>query len=138
MAEGQAKVWPDSWKDLVGAWKRIKPLEARMLEECFLVRYARDEISLSVIPNSMVAGKLLQPEVQRLLARQLNELFGFDGRFRLEARSVDTGKENLLATRVREQSENDAKIAEASLSEPQTRDALAIFKGEVESVTVRH
>lgn len=128
---------PDSWKDLVDKWKERKPLEARMFEECFIVKYQKDEIILSVRQGSMVAAKLLQPDVTRLLKRQLSEFFGFSGSFIVVPKVKDDDAENLLTARVREQGENDAKIRESALTDTRTLDALSIFKGEVESVNVK-
>lgn len=131
------KAFPESWKKLIDRWKALRPLEARMLEECYLFSYSRQEIHLTVLPGSMVAGKLLQKEVMQAIQQRLRDLFDFSGRFLVTQGGSDTKGKSLLDERVRLQEETHAKIKKTALSHPITQEALRVLNGDVENVDLR-
>ncbi len=132
-------VWPSDWRNMVEQWKKRKPLEARMLEECNLVKYNTQEIVLSVSSGTMVGNRLSQADVQNILKRQMDEMFGFKGRLSILAReeSLPNSNETLLEERLREKKIRDARIIEDSKSDRLTLDAIQLFGARVEHVELR-
>jgi hypothetical protein len=82
-AAAAAGTWPADWRSLVDAWKKKKPLQARLLEEVYPKHYSASLIHVEVDPQSMAASRLLQPEIQNRLQEHFKKLFGFAGELRV-------------------------------------------------------
>ena len=70
---------PLKWRGLVDAFKQVKPLAARKLEEAHAVEYSIDGITLVVPEDSFVSKSILKPEEQKVLFNSFNKHFGFKG-----------------------------------------------------------
>lgn len=150
--------FPATWRDLVEQWKRQKPLQARIMEEAYLVEYSPQRIVVAADPQSLAAAKLLQPDIQKKVVEQLALMFGFQGEFRGiprekradqdssrcdpspargEYANVISGamaEESLLDTRRRESEMEKKKILTDVTNHPLTQEAVKLFGGTIESV----
>ena len=77
---------PSTWKELVEAWKKRVPLQARKLEDVHCLNYSRDQISIVVDRRSLAAAELLVPESLTLLKRKFQALFGFEGLINVQSK----------------------------------------------------
>lgn len=140
--------FPKTWRDLVEQWRIQKPLQARLLEEAYLISYDANLIRVSIRPESMVARKLLQLDVQKKIEVQLEEMFGFIGRFQVEEHTEQTvvtnikpedetkKQDNLLDIRRDEKREAREKLINNVKEHPLTKEALSLFNGTIESIEV--
>jgi len=150
--------FPATWRDLVEQWKRQKPLQARIMEEAYLVEYSSQRIVVAADPQSLAAAKLLQPDIQKKVVEQLALMFGFKGEFRgiprekradqdsslgdsggarVEPNSgsyTNIAQESLLDTRRRESELEKNKILTDVTNHPLTQEAVRLFGGTIESV----
>ena len=74
-----AAQFPASWRELVDIWKRLKPLQARKLEEAHPLEYSAKKILIAIPSHSLAASSLLHREEQTKIREIFLELFGFDG-----------------------------------------------------------
>gem|GEM_PF-783176 len=138
--------FPPTWPDLVEAWKRLKPLQARKLEEAHPVVYSEATISLTVPFQSLAASSLLNRDEQNRLRDVFRELFGFDGVLEISALAqrdhTDTSPlphtvpESILQERARKVAGEREQVVESVKSSPMTKEALAILGGKVEDVRI--
>ena len=132
--------WPNSWRDLVDSWKKTKPLQARIIEEAWLIEYSPDKILVAVDPSTMAGGKLLQRNIQLKVREQFELMFGFKGDFaaipKSEEHSRSLSEENLLEQRNREKSEERASIINDIGQQPVTLEAVSVFGTKVDSIQV--
>ena len=75
----QHSAFPATWQELVEAWKKASPFQARMLEEAKVVAYSAECIELAIDANCFGARALLKNEGQQKLEAKLHELFAFRG-----------------------------------------------------------
>ena len=75
----QRSAFPATWQELVEAWKKASPFQARMLEEAKVVAYSAECIELAIDENCFGARALLKNEGQQKLEAKLHELFAFRG-----------------------------------------------------------
>ncbi|MEZ4741583.1 MAG: DNA polymerase III subunit gamma/tau [Bdellovibrionota bacterium] len=92
-SQSNVHTFPNTWQDLVEAWKQLKPLQARKLEEVHPLHYSQEKIVIAVDENSMVGPSLLQPTAQKSLQKIFSELFGFTGDFSV------VGKKSIIASK---------------------------------------
>lgn len=78
-----AKIFPETWKDLVEGWKKFKPLQARKLEDVHPVEYSSQKIVLAVDAASMVASSLLDEAGRRSFYDVIHDLFAFNGELKV-------------------------------------------------------
>ena len=71
--------FPATWQELVEAWKKASPFQARMLEEAKVVAYSAARIELAIAANCVGAHALLQTAGQQKIEAKLHELFAFRG-----------------------------------------------------------
>lgn len=81
----QVEKFPENWRGLVESWKRLKPIQARKLEEVHPLTYNEKEIVVAVEENGMIGKELLTLQSQQSLNQVFKELFGFKGTFRAVA-----------------------------------------------------
>ncbi|MGE0175189.1 MAG: DNA polymerase III subunit gamma/tau [Oligoflexales bacterium] len=141
-ASATASSFPASWRDMVELWKKNKPLQARLLEEAYLVAYSDQKITIAVDRDSMVGSRLLKEETRKKLLEQFQLLFTFQGVLEIVARdpaSADGQKvegESLLAIREKEKEELHTKLREDAKNHPLTVEALKIFNAKVGNIEV--
>ena len=140
--------FPETWRALVDAWKREKPLQARKLEDTHPLRYTPGDITIAVDTNSPASVLLAREEQQRIKA-QFRELFGFCGHFnvivaedaRSESETKDLGAtplpESILTEREREAHERRRRIRDETENGIFAKEALAVLGGKVEDILVR-
>ncbi len=149
-AEAQEKVFPNSWRELVEQWKSYKPLQARVLEDTYLVSYDTSLIHIAVAGSSMAAGKLMQPAIQSKIQAAFKELFGFNGKFQVSkqeglknsgsehdaSKREEINTDTLLNIKKREKIAEKAKLAESVKQDPFTQEVVKAFDGKIESINV--
>lgn len=133
--------FPQTWRDLVEGWKRLKPLQARKLEEAHPLVYGPKEIVVAVSEASYASRVLLLPNEQARIREYFRELFGFEGTFfvkPLEAALPTPAEmplpESLLEGRDRATLARRTRILEEAREAPFTRDLLQALGGTVEDV----
>jgi hypothetical protein len=140
--------FPASWRALVDAWKREKPLQARKLEDTHPLRYGEDEITIAVHAHSPCNVLLAREELMRI-KEQFRELFGFSGALTvvpaeeaLARRGASDGGEaalpdTILTERAREGAERRMRIRTETEKGAFAKEALAVLGGAVEDIAVR-
>lgn len=150
VASGPEKVFPESWRTLVEQWKSYKPLQARVLEDTYLVSYGPTLIHIAVVESSMAAGKLLQPVIQSKVQAAFRELFNFSGQFQVSKRESgetptpeiaaaelpEIKKDTLLNIKKREKIVEKQKLAESVKQDPFTQEVIKTFDAQIEDVNV--
>ena len=71
--------FPATWQELVEAWKKANPFQARMLEEAKVLAYSAERIELTIDANCFGARALLKSEGRQKVEERLRELFAFRG-----------------------------------------------------------
>lgn len=141
-APAQSKVFPESWRALVDLWKKAKPIQARIVEEAYLVEYSPSIIHIAVPRGSLSADKLLDPTTQKGVAKVLHDMFGFSGAFNVtlkdEARAgaQNAATESLLDIKNREKIEKKQAILEKARQSPVTKSVMAAFNADIETIIV--
>lgn len=149
---------PATWRALVEAWMREKPLQARILEEAYEISYSPEKIVLAVDESGMVASKLLSVDTRRYLSQQLGELFGFQGVLEVTVRSGGVSRPSstvnhqssavkvpeddgigpsLLHIKRQEKIERLQRRKEELVNHPLTRQALESFNGKINKVSFK-
>lgn len=130
--------WPGSWQELVAQWMVLKPLEARILEHCHLITYSAEQLTLGVVDQDLGGARLLQPEAQVAMRKQLAELFGFQGVFSVVAKSVSTKMQRptLWDERQEEKKRAEVQLIQDSETDPITTAAIKIFDAKIEHVEI--
>jgi DNA polymerase-3 subunit gamma/tau len=140
--------FPATWRALVDAWKREKPLQARKLEDTHPLRYGEDEITIAVHAHSP-CNVLLAREEQVRIKELFRELFGFTGALTvvpaeeaLARRGASDGGEaalpdTILTERAREGAERRMRIRTETEKGAFAKEALAVLGGAVEDIAVR-
>ncbi len=132
--------FPPTWRDLVEAWKRGKPLQARKLEEAHPLVYSRERIALAVPEDSFASKILLKPDEQARIREQFRELFGFNGtlvvtpRGQAAAATAAPLPDTLLDTRSKEADGRRQKLVDDARNAPLTKEVLAVLGGTIEDV----
>ena len=85
--------FPTTWRDLVDAWKKQKPLQARKLEEVHPIEFGPEKIVVAVDPAGIVGPTLLKKETQLKISAAFKTLFDFSGSFTAVPRSGATKEE---------------------------------------------
>lgn len=147
---------PPTWRALVEAWMRQKPLQARILEEAYEISYSPEKIVLAVDESCMAASKLLSVDTRRYLSQQLGELFGFQGIFDVTVRSGEQNRSqannqqstrnssendgigpSLLHIKRQEKIERRQRRKEELVNHPLTRQVLESFNGKINRVSFK-
>jgi DNA polymerase-3 subunit gamma/tau len=151
--------FPVDWNALIEAWKRLKPLQARKLEEVHPLEYGPGKIVLGVPQQSFAGAALLGKDEQQRVKDQFAEMFGFKGTLQvvsLEAsrapkpdatRPVENVPqqvkvpaealpESVLETREREKNAERGRVIQAARDSALTKEALAILGGKIEDIKV--
>jgi DNA polymerase-3 subunit gamma/tau len=148
MSPKPALPFPATWRALVDAWKREKPLQARKLEDTHPLRYGEDEITIAVHAHSP-CNVLLAREEQLRIKELFRELFGFTGALTvvpaeeaLARRGASDGGEaalpdTILTERAREGAERRMRIRTETEKGAFAKEALAVLGGAVEDIAVR-
>ena len=135
------KKFPKDWPTLVDEWKRQNPVEARTIEEAFLVTYQKDVIELEVEQESLAAAKLSKKSIREKIQKEFQNLFGFTGLFSVkmrERKEKNSNKdESILLKKKREKKENEEKLKVAIQTHPMTLKALRVFAGEIDPDSIR-
>jgi DNA polymerase-3 subunit gamma/tau len=138
-----AKALPGTWRQLVDAWKKQKPLQARKLEEAHPLEYNTDRIVLAVSEQSFASKVLLQADEQARVRDQFRELFGFTGTLivkpKVEATAGQAGQlapENILTEKTREQLARREQLIEDAKNAPFTQDLIQALGGTIQDVKI--
>ena len=108
--------FPENWAELIQAWKKHKPLQARKLEEAHPLVVSRERIKFAVCESGFASHTLLKADEQAKLHKQLEELFGFQGRLEI------IEKQSLGAT-VQVKPEAEPEVPEPAKPERQASDS---------------
>jgi DNA polymerase III subunit gamma/tau len=117
-----AKQMPATWRDLVDVWKKLKPLQARKLEEVHPLEYTASKIVVAVDKNSMIGPTLLQESTQKSLEKVFSELFGFSGEFRAVEKEISKLSEGELPDNLIEPIEPIQATVEKKMELPEPKD----------------
>jgi DNA polymerase-3 subunit gamma/tau len=79
-----ARTFPSTWRALLDAWRALKPLQARKLEELHALVYEPARIVLGVPETSFASKSLFVREEQAKIRDQFKELFGFNGQLTIQ------------------------------------------------------
>ncbi len=137
--------FPSGWRELVDEWKTQKPLQARVLEETFVINFGKDRITLAVDPGTMAGSKLLQAEARKKVQAQLEQMFGFTGVLEIQPKpqngvgdaemaESDAGGESLLQTKQRERDLARASLKQQIQEHPITKELICQFGGTIEAI----
>ncbi len=158
-AAATPKVLPDSWREMLDIWRRIKPLQARLIEEAHMLEYGPRKICLAVQEKTLAGSKLLQRDTQEKLRQQFVEVFGFAGTLEIvphvapaeksvaavqtpdAAVSVPPVKppEPIMPLNVHEERKQEAasrkqSAVESARNASLTLDTLSVFGGTIEQI----
>ena len=135
---------PPTWREFVDAWKREKPLQARVVEETYVLEYSAECIRLAVDPQSMAGGKLLQIDMRKRFLAQFEQLFGFHGQLEVVPKSeVRQGQspeslaplgESLLEVKQKEREIAREQLKQRLEQHPITREVISKFGGTIENI----
>jgi DNA polymerase III subunit gamma/tau len=127
-----AGIFPPTWQALIDAWKKHQPLQARKLEEVYLLEYTPTRISVAVDPTSMLASSLLQKEIQKKIEDQFRVLFQFTGTF-IASLHTDPHppSESLLDKKEKEQAQFRIDIEQQARTHPFTREIETQLGGKI-------
>lgn len=135
--------FPASWEELVAKVKRLRPIQGRKLEECYLLEYSQDAISVAVKAESLAAYDLLREEVQRRWTKEFKEQFGFKGDFRVKkkqqpdqsaASNSSLGSESLSDKKAKERDAEKARIFAEAIDHPVTQGFINKFSAKIETI----
>ncbi len=147
--------FPETWRQLVDAWKQQKPLQARKLEEAHPIKYSPERIELVIAPDSYASASLLRTDEQKKLKDAFAELFSFKGALIVTPKAATSSPTNpahspqmplteepqalpetLASIKEREAIERRKKIAAAAENHPLTRDAVRMFDATIKEVII--
>ncbi len=124
--------FPDTWQGLIEAWKKHQPLQARKLEEVYVLEYSPTQISVAVEPASMIASALLQKETQKKIEEQFRSLFRFSGTFTASLHTAPAPpSESLLDQKEKAQAQFRADVEQAARTHPFTREIETQLGGKI-------
>jgi DNA polymerase III subunit gamma/tau len=107
------EVFPDTWRKLVEAYKQIKPLAARRLEEAHALKFSPAEITLVVDEASFSSKSLLNVDDQKVIQKIFSDLFAFKGQLRCLPKSQFAPAEvEKMESAKAEESDASANIAQ--------------------------
>lgn len=136
----QKPTLPGTWREVVEAWKRSKPLQGRMLEETIPVSFDSQKIRVAVDPSSMGGSKLLHEDNRKKVCHGLAEMFGFQGQLIVEPqqpghKTVDEQvQQSLLDERKEAERLQQEKLRQELETHPITVEALNVFDGTIDAV----
>ncbi len=124
--------FPSTWQILIEAWKKYQPLQARKLEEVYVLEYSPTKISVAVDPTSMIAGALLQKETQKKIEDQFRELFRFMGTFTASLHTAsEPPSDSLLHQKEKEQAQFRTEVEHQARTHPFTREIETRLGGKI-------
>lgn len=128
--------FPTTWQELVTRWKKIKPFQARMVEEAKVLAYSPEMIKLAVAENWLAGRELLKKEGQQRLAAQFEKLFAFRGRLVV----VEQGKEHaqhrsMLDDKKAQEKKEQDKLTSDAQHAPLTTGLQEQFAAEITETT---
>ncbi|MCX6118805.1 MAG: DNA polymerase III subunit gamma/tau [Proteobacteria bacterium] len=136
-------IFPESWKELVDAWKRLKPLQARKLEEAHPILYSPQKIELVVPEGSYASASLLRIEDQKKLREEFADLFSFKGQLVVVKGKTEQSNmtspplpESLASLNQKEDEIKRQKIESSTREHPLTKEVLEIFNGQLEDIQI--
>jgi len=110
--------FPSSWAEFVDRWKKVRPLQARKLEDVVAMEFNTDQIKLGVRDNSIAGKALLSSENQIRLKREFADIFGFNGTLSFDLIAASDSGESLLDIKTRESKERAEKMRVTVLNSP--------------------
>lgn len=133
--------FPDSWRSFVDEWKKQKPLQARVLEETYILEYSAQRIRLAVEAGTMAGQKLMHVDTRKRLLLQFEQLFGFKGIFEVVAKEGGAQKTENLGESLLETKQKEKEVARENLrrrveDHPLTREVIQAFDGTIEAIDV--
>jgi len=147
VAAPQGPSFPATWRLLADAWRRLKPLQARKLEEVHPIAYGPDRIVLALADEQFASRALLQRDEQVKLAEAFRELFAFTGELIVQTRAGATIEtpaptpapeaplpDTVLTQRSREAEERRQKLLDDARNAPFTREIESALGGRVDNV----
>lgn len=133
---GDIGAFPESWASFVERWKKVKPLQARKLEDVIALEYGSHHIKLGVRGDGVAEKALLSPETQARLKREFEEIFGFNGGLSIEPLTIGSSAESLLDIKVREAKERAEKAKIEALESPFVKHVAESFGVSILQVRV--
>lgn len=131
--------FPNSWPELIDGFKKLRPLEARNLEEVYPLKYGKDEIKLFVDKDTLSAKWILNATIQEKLKGFLKRNFMFEGAFVLEHGGKDelaqkTSVSNIATQKSVAKTQERADKIKAAKNAPITQDILKTFGGTIQEI----
>jgi DNA polymerase-3 subunit gamma/tau len=131
--------FPSSWAEFLEQWKRLKPLQARKLEEVSVLEFSPEQIRLAVAGHGLAGQSLLKADEKSKLQQMLQEMIGFKGKLSIVA-LAELGEtprpESELERREKAQAQTREDTRQKAIDAPLTQEILKKFAGNIESVTV--
>ena len=145
VTEPAIKTLPPTWRECVEAWKKLKPLQAKRLEDAHPVNYSPKMIDLVVPTDSFLSAMLLKPEEQKKLKDAFQDMFGFEGQILVSAKKTgasaqanqDTAQalpDTVASIQKRENEERREKLIQDAQNHPVTQDTIKLFNATIESI----
>lgn len=126
---------PVSWVAFVDFWKKLKPIEARKLEELHPVAYDAQHIKLGVKDKKYWNAVVSDPSFKRSFIDSYLSRFMFSGS--LEFVDLDeNAPESILQTKTREKDERKRTVEEHARHHPLTLALLDDFSGVI--IALKH
>jgi len=144
-AEPTSKSLPPSWRECVETWKKLKPLQAKRLEDAHPIKYSAKLIELVVPTDSFLSAMLLKPEEQKKLKDTFQDMFGFEGQILVSAKKPSTGAEpnhdaesslpdTVASIQKRENDQRRESFIQDAQNHPITQDTMKLFNATIESI----
>lgn len=134
------KVMPGSWREMIDIWRRVRPLQARLIEEAHVLEYTPQKICLAVQEKSLAGSKLLQRETQEKLKEQFAETFNFTGHLEIVPHVAPAAEAPVVAPlnvheeRKIESADRKQSAIDGARNASLTLDMLSVFGGTIEQV----
>jgi len=129
--------FPSSWRELIEAWKKEQPLQARKLEEVYVLEYSPQLISVTVAPTSMIASALMQKDVQKRIEAQFRDRFAFMGTFTASLQPTTTSPvESLLESKQKEKVQERIQIENTSRNHPFVKEIESRLQGTIQRIDI--
>lgn len=118
---------------MVEQWKKLRPLDARLLEEVYPETISQQEIVLSVRANSMALTSLADQRKKSQIAQDLVEIFQFQGKLKIlqSTGPSELLKDTLLDVKQKKKRQMQQEQKQRTLNHPMVKGILAEFGGEI-------
>jgi DNA polymerase-3 subunit gamma/tau len=139
------KTLPATWRECVEIWKKLKPLQAKRLEDAHPIQYTTKIIELVVPTESYLSAMLLKPEEQKKLKDAFLDMFGFEGQIVVNPKKAGASAQphldaepvlpdSVASIQKRENDKWRESLMREALNHPITQDTMKLFNATIESI----